>query len=123
VRNLRETELGAVKIPRQARLGVAFDASQVSTRALLVAVDADLSAYTTPFGDRRVVAIGAEGWGLRRRVGVRAGARFNTTGAEEHAYTAGVSVAVRSGIFLDGHVVYGGEDDEGGWGITARVSF
>jgi len=80
-------------------------------------------AYQTPYGDRRVVAIGGEGWVLGRRVGVRAGARFNTTGAGEQAYTAGASVAVRSGMFVDGHVVFGGTDDESGWGITARASF
>ena len=123
VRNLRETDLGVVKVPRQARVGVAFDASQVSARAVLVALDADVLAYQTPYGDRRVVAIGAEGWAFARRLGVRAGARFNTTGAQEQAFTAGASVAVRSGMFVDGYVVYGGADDESGWGIAARASF
>jgi hypothetical protein len=123
MRNLRETDLGVVKIPRQARVGAAFDASQVSTRALLVAVDADLNAYPTPIGDRRVVAIGFEGWGFGRRLAIRAGARFNTAGLEEHAYTAGASVAVRTRLFVDGHVGFGGADDEGGWGIAARASF
>jgi len=123
VRNLLETELGRVKIPRQARVGVAFDAAAMSSRTLLLSVDTDIVAYQTPFGDRRVVAVGGEGWVLGRRVGVRAGARFNTTGAQEQAYTAGASVAVRSGMFIDGHVVYGGADDESGWGITARASF
>ena len=123
VRNVLEMDLGPVKIPRQARLGVAFDAAAISPRSLVVAVDTDLVAYQTPYGDRRVVAIGGEGWVLGRRVGVRAGARFNTTGAGEQAYTAGASVAVRSGMFVDGHVVFGGTDDESGWGITARASF
>jgi hypothetical protein len=123
VRNLLEMELGRVKIPRQARVGVAFDAAAMSSRTLLLSVDTDIVAYQTPFGDRRVVAVGGEGWVLGRRVGVRAGARFNTTGAQEQAYTAGASVAVRSGLFIDGHVVYGGADDESGWGITARASF
>ena len=26
-------------------------------------------------------------------------------------------------LFLDGHVVFGGADDESGWGVTARASF
>src|SRR4030095_11881775 len=78
VRNVLEMDLGPVKIPRQARLGVAFDAAAISLRSLVVAVDTDLVAYQTPYGDRRVVAIGGEGWVLGRRVGVRAGARFNT---------------------------------------------
>jgi hypothetical protein len=54
---------------------------------------------------------------------MRAGARFNTVGAEEQAYTVGASVAVRSGIYVDGHGVFGGADDESGWGIGARVTF
>jgi hypothetical protein len=123
VRNLIETELGAVTIPRQARVGVAFDASEVGPRVWLIAMDADVLAYATPFGDRRVVAVGAEGWLYERRLGVRAGARFNTVGAEEQAYTTGASVAVRQGIFVDGHLVFGGADDESGWGVAARVSF
>jgi hypothetical protein len=123
VRNLREMELGPVKVPRQGRVGVAFDASAMTTRALLVAVDTDIQTYQTPLGNRRVVAVGGEGWVLRRRLGLRAGARFNTTGAEEQAYTAGASVVVRSGMFIDAHVVYGGADDESGWGITGRASF
>jgi hypothetical protein len=123
VRNLIETELGAVSIPRQARVGVAFDASEVGSRTWLVAMDADVVAYATHFGDRRVVAFGGEGWFYERRLGFRAGARFNTAGAEEQAYTAGAGVAVRRGIFVDGHVVFGGADDESGWGIAARVSF
>jgi hypothetical protein len=123
LRNLREMELGPVKLPRQARVGVAFDASEVSTRQVMVAMDVDVLGYETPFGDRRVIAVGAEGWGFGRRLGFRAGARFNTTGAEEQAYTAGGSVGVGSAIFVDGYGVYGGADDENGWGIAARVSF
>jgi hypothetical protein len=123
VRNVLAAELGAVNLPRQARLGVAFDASRVTSRAVMVAMDADVDAYDTPYGERRVVAIGAEGWALGRRLGMRAGARFNTVGAEEQAYTVGASVAVRSGIYVDGHGVFGGADDESGWGIGARVTF
>jgi hypothetical protein len=123
VRNLLAAELGAVNLPRQARVGVAFDASQVSSRAVLVALDADVDAYDTAYGERRVVAVGVEGWTLARRIGMRAGARFNTVGAEEQAYTVGASVAVRSGVYVDGHGVFGGSDDESGWGIGARVTF
>ena len=123
MRNVLAAELGAVNLPRQARVGVAFDASQVSSRAVLVALDADVDAYDTPFGERQVIAVGAEGWTVGRRLGMRAGARFNTVGEEEKAYTVGASVAVRSGIFVDGHGVFGGADDESGWGVGARVTF
>jgi hypothetical protein len=123
VRNVLAAELGAVSLPRQGRVGVAFDASQISSRAVIVAMDADVDAYDTAYGERRVVAFGTEGWVLGRRVGMRAGARFNTVGAEEKAYTVGASVAVRSGIYVDGHGVFGGAEDESGWGIGARVTF
>jgi hypothetical protein len=123
VRNVRETEVGAVKVPTQARVGVAFDTSQVTERAVMVALDADVKTYETGFGDRRVVAVGAETWGTGRGLGIRAGARFNTTGAEERAFTVGASVALRSSVYVDGYAVFGGADDERGWGIAARASF
>ena len=56
-------------------------------------------------------------------MGLRAGARFNTTGAEEQAYTPRRQRGGASGMFVDGHVVFGGADDESGWGIAARASF
>ena len=67
--------------------------------------------------------MGVEGWALGRRIGMRTGARFNTVGAQEQAYTVGASVAVRSGVYVDGHGVFGGSDDESGWGVGARVTF
>ena len=112
-----------MNLPRQSRVGVAFDASQVSSWPVVVALDADVDAYDTSYGERRVVAVGVEGLAFGRRIGLRTGARFNTVGAEEQAYTVGASVAVRSGIFVDGHGVFGGADDESGWGIGARVTF
>jgi long-chain fatty acid transport protein len=129
VRNLREPEFGsdttggAIRLPRQVRVGAAYDGAGAGVVPLTISFDADLRRYGTVSGDRRVVALGAEGWLLRRRVGLRGGARFNTVGAESRAATAGLSVALRSGLYLDGHLVRGGDADERGWGIAARVSF
>ncbi|MSO45580.1 MAG: hypothetical protein EXQ59_02265 [Acidobacteria bacterium] len=124
-RNLRAPTFGAgaVTVPRQFRIGAAFDAAKAGGPPLMIAVDADLKAYALPSGERRVVAIGGEQWLLKGRLGIRAGARFNRTGAEERSATAGVSVSLRSGMYLDGHVVRGGAADERGWGTAARVSF
>jgi hypothetical protein len=120
IRNVRQPEVGPVRLPRQARVGLAFDASAIGARPVTLAVDADVRAYVMSSGARRVVAGGVEGWVAGGRVGVRAGARVNTTGARERAFTAGASVAIRSGLFADGYVSHGGE---GGWGIAARASF
>jgi hypothetical protein len=116
-RNLTES------LPRQARVGVAFLGEDAGTVPVTVAIDADLRRYPGFGGDRRVVAVGAEQWFRARRFAVRGGARFNTVGRQERAATGGASVAVRSGLYIDGHAVIGGAGDERGWGVAARVSF
>lgn len=123
-RNLTQPDFGGVmRLPRQYRVGAAYDAEPVFNRPLTIALDADVRSYATGTGDRRVVAFGAEEWFLGQRLGVRAGGRFNTVGARERAATAGASYAVRSGLFVEGHVVRAGATDERGWGVGARVSF
>jgi hypothetical protein len=126
VRNVRAAQLGresGVDLPRQVRIGAAFDGDALDWLPLTIAVDADLRRYDGPGGTRRVIAVGGEQWFAQHRVGVRAGARLNTVGADERAASGGISVAVRSGLYIDGHVVSGGSADERGWGVAARVSF
>jgi hypothetical protein len=123
VRNVRQPEFGEMRLERQVRVGAAFDGERVNLTPLTVALDADVRTYRSATGDRRVIAVGAEQWLLTRRLGLRAGARFNTAGARERAGTAGVSVSVRSGLYLEAHVVRGGSADEKGWGLASRVSF
>jgi len=62
---------------------------------------------------------------LSAELAARYGAAVVLTGkgAEERALTGGASVALRSGFYLDGHVVRGGSPEERGWGAAARVSF
>ena len=129
IRNVRAVEFGEADapgghfvLPRQVRLGAAFDADTVGV-PLTVAFDADVRRYQTGRGERRVIAVGAEHWLLRRRLAVRAGGRFNTIGAEDRAATGGVTVGVRAGFFLEGHIVRGGDAGERGWGVATRVSF
>ena len=127
VRNAVESTLenaaGVARLERQVRAGVAYDAALIGGPMLVIALDADVSTVATAAGDRRNVALGAEGWFLDQKLGVRGGARFNTVGAQERAVTGGVSVAVRAGLFLDAHGVVGGTEDDRGWGVAARVSF
>jgi len=126
VRNARQAGFGGglgFTLPRQVRVGGAFDGAAAGVIPLTVSVDLDVQRYDGPGGERRVIAVGAEDWLVPRRFAVRGGARFNTVGATERAASAGGSIAVRSGLYVDGHVVYGGAADERGWGVAARVSF
>jgi hypothetical protein len=129
VRNVLEPEFGGqttgepgIRLPRQVRVGAAFNPEDATGVPLTLAIDADLRTYRSSTGDRRVIALGAEQWVGSKRVGIRGGGRFNTTGARERSATAGVSILVRSGTFLDAHVVRGGSADDRGWGLAARSS-
>lgn len=129
MRNVREPEFDAggaaapLRLPRQLRAGVAFEAERSAGVPLTVTLDADLRTYTTAAGDRRVVAIGAEQWFAERRFGVRGGGRINTVGPRERSLTAGASMALRAGVYVDAYGVRGGATDERGFGLGARVSF
>ena len=122
-RNLREPRFGQRKLPRQVRAGAAFDGAAAGTVPVMVSVDADLQRYDGAGGDRRVVAVGVEHWLRPRRVAIRGGARFNTVGEQGRTATVGASVAPRAGLFIEGYAAAGGESDEHGWGVAARVSF
>jgi hypothetical protein len=115
--------VSTVRLERQFRVGVAYDAAATGGPRLVIAVDADVSRMASAAGDRRNVAAGIERWLWHERLAVRGGARFNTVGAKERAVTAGLSATVRAGLFLDAHVVGGGNEDDRGWGVAARVSF
>ena len=120
--NVREPEVGGMRMPRQTRVGLAIDPEPVTGLPLTVALDADVTAYDAGTGTRRMVAVGAEQWWFARRLGLRGGGRANTTGARERIGTAGASVALRPGMFVDAHVSRGSAH-EAGWSVTARVSF
>jgi hypothetical protein len=122
-RNLRATRFGDVRLSRQVRVGAAFDGERAGLAPVMVAVDADVAEYDTASGPRRVVAVGVEQWLWTRRLGLRGGARVNTAGSDDAAATAGASIALRAGLYVDGHAVIGGGADERGWGIAGRVSF
>jgi hypothetical protein len=110
-------------LPRQVRAGAAFDGATAGTVPVLVSVDADLARYDGAGGDRRVIALGVEHWLKPQRFAIRGGARFNTVGEQDRTVTAGASVAVRAGLFIDGYAAGGGDSGGRGWGIAARASF
>jgi hypothetical protein len=125
IRNVFEPEFGAGawRLPRQVRAGAALDIEKAGGIPLVIAFDADAMRYRAGTGDRRVLAVGAEQWLLTRRLAIRAGARFNQVGGKERAFTGGASVGVRSGMYVEGHVVHGGVPEEQGWGVATRVTF
>ena len=123
VRNLREPEFDGVRLPRQVRVGAAYDGDAAATVPVTLTLDADLRRYDGGSGERRVIAVGGEHWIVRRRLAVRGGARFNTVGETDRAVTAGTSVSPRPGFFIDGYAAHGGRRGDAGWGVAARVSF
>lgn len=122
-RNLTAPTFVGARLSRQVRVGAAFDGERAGLAPMTVSVDADLRRYDTAAGPRRVVAAGVERWLWTRRLGLRAGARVDTAGSDDTVATAGASVALRAGLYVDGHAVIGGGADERGWGIAGRVSF
>ena len=122
-RNLAEPQFGDRRLSRQVRAGLAFDGAAAGTAPVTISVDADLKRYDGVTGDQRVIAFGAEHWLRPRRFAIRGGARFNTIGERDRTVTAGASVAVRAGLFLDGHAAGGSDTSERSWGVAARVSF
>ncbi|HVB38600.1 MAG TPA: conjugal transfer protein TraF [Vicinamibacterales bacterium] len=131
-RNVRQPEFQApdggapVQLTRQVRIGAAV-APQLSgqgrLQGLTVAVDADLTRSMTVLGERRHVAAGAEAWLLKRRLGIRGGFRVNTLGQTLPVGTAGLSVALHPGVYVDGEVSRGEDAMARGWGLGARLTF
>ena len=114
-----------LRLGRQLRVGVAFDGDLLGvdrSLPLVVSLDADTLSYDTIGGPRRTVAVGAERWVLRRRVGVRGGARVNTTGAHDGAASVGASVSIAKGVLAEVHATAGARAERG-WGVAARASF
>jgi hypothetical protein len=113
-------------LARDVRVGAAV-APELSGRGVIdaftVAVDSDVTRTMTVLGVRRPLAAGAEAWLLGRRLGVRGGVRINTLGARLPIGTAGASVALHSGVYVEGEISRGQDPAEQGWGIGARLTF
>jgi hypothetical protein len=144
VKNVREatfvTAAGSLTLERQARAGIAFlgrsngwiremtlaaDADLVTTRPLvtdLVTTRSETSGDETS-GDARRVAGGVELWILNKRVGLRGGASRNTVGDKGSSASGGVSLAVRSGLYIDAHQSNGSDRARRAWGVALRSTF
>lgn len=128
VRNLTEPEFdtpggAGLELERQVRAGVAV----MPIEGWLLAADADLVRTTGVLGiESRDAAIGLEGRPHRRLI-VRTGTRFDTTGegpgGRRASVSGGASYAVTASFLVDGQVTVGSEWAARGWGIGARFVY
>jgi hypothetical protein len=106
---------------RQVRVGAAYAPPPGKTVSVIVALDADLTTTHTAAGDERHIAGGAE---LRSgRLGVRGGLSGNTVGDVRRSFSAGASLGLSKGFFVDSQVTRGDDDAKKGWGIGLRVTY
>lgn len=125
-RNLRQPRLetpggGEVRLARHVRAGVAARPAE----RLVIAADVDLGRARPDVidGSRRNVAVGAE-YRFGQWFAVRGGARVNVAAQDAPVVpAAGFSVALASGVYLDGQYTRGRGAAEQGWGVAARVGF
>jgi hypothetical protein len=128
VQHIRQPAFGdgdnRIVLDRQARAGVAIMKGKFGAfDALTVDIDSDLTTSSTVLGDTRQVAGGAEIWMLRRHFGLRGGLSADTLGDRRTARSTGASVALRSGLFLDGAWTVGSDLQKTGWSVSLRTSF
>ena len=103
---------------RQSRAGLAI----LPTDGLTLAMDLDLDTVDLRGGLRRMIAFGGERR-LGVKVAVRGGVRWNlaASGPRQLIPTAGASVRVRSGLWLEGFYSQGRFDGERGFGFGLRA--
>jgi hypothetical protein len=128
VRNVRESTFGsgdaAITLRRQVRVGGAVTSTARSSfGGVTIAADSDLRQVPTAVGDERRLAVGGEVWSPRRVIGGRAGFSASTVGDARTALSAGLSIAPKSGLFLDGQVTRGDDVLRRGWTVGLRVTF
>jgi hypothetical protein len=120
-KNLRSPTFGdvstaAITLPRQVRLGLAV----LPVDGLTLAMDIDLDTVDLRGDLRRVFALGGEGR-ISRRLAVRSGVRWSLEGSRRLLASAGLSMSVRPGLWLDGHFAQGRHDEGREFGVALRA--
>ena len=110
-----------IELRRHVRIGAAWGNRWPSNATVVVAVDADLTRVPYPQGDRRDVAAGLERWFRGQTVAVRGGLRTSTYADARPIASAGASLAVRAGTYVDVYVASGDRDRR--WGIAGRLTY
>jgi hypothetical protein len=114
----------AFVLRRHARVGASIALTpRRRLEAVTVAIDADLTTSASASGDRRHVSGGVEAWVLQRRFGFRGGVSANTVGEAQPTASGGLSVALRSGLYLDGEITGGADRAMRSGGIDLRMTF
>jgi hypothetical protein len=120
-KNLRTPTFGEgeeieITIPRQTRIGLAV----LPVDGLTLAVDLDLETVDLLGDPRRMAAIGGEAR-LAPRLAVRSGVRWSVAGARRLVGSGGASVALRPGLWLDGHYTQGERAEDREFGVAFRA--
>jgi hypothetical protein len=92
------------------------------TDGLTLAMDIDLNTVDLRDGLRRMIAFGGE-TRIGSRLAVRGGVRWNREDSANPVTTVGASVAVRTGLWLDGHYAYGKDAVARGLGVALRAGY
>lgn len=123
VRNLRSPEFRgnaetSITLKRRSRVGLAV----LPTDGLTLAIDLDLDTVDLANGPSRMFAVGGEQL-LTPRLAIRGGVRWNLEGDRVAVGSAGASVAIRPGAWLDGYAIQGGAHGERGFGFALRAGW
>jgi hypothetical protein len=128
VKNARAPDFGSgtslLTLPRRARAGVALTGpGRGRVSQITLAFDADLLKTTVAGREERHIGGGVEGWLFRRRIGLRGGIAANTVGTSSPFVSGGVSVGLRSTVFVDAAATPEHDDTPMRWGVDLRVAF
>jgi hypothetical protein len=128
LKNVTAPEFGdgadRVRVPRRGRAGVAVSGgAHAPIDELTLAFDVDLTSEAVGGGEERHVTAGAEAWLFEHRLGVRGGLGKNVATDAGRFVAAGVSVAPKSGLYVDAAVTGGADERAHRWGVDFRVTF
>jgi hypothetical protein len=120
-KNLRSPTFGddeenQITVPRQTRIGVAV----LPVDGVTLALDLDLETVDLLGDPRRTAAVGGEAR-LASRFVARSGLRWSVEGARRVVASAGLSIGLRPGLWLDGHYTQNHRNEDREFGVALRA--
>ena len=85
-------------------------------------MDSDLTKTPTAFGDVRHLAAGIEAGLHGGRFQMRGGVSRNTVGESRPSWSAGASVALKRGLYIDGATTQGSDQALKSWSAALRFA-